>query len=71
MQILAEKNEPVKLKVTISRRYSIIITWINRGPNSIAAIRNTVIDVEENMVTEIIRSLPLYDIAKIEVVENE
>lgn len=55
-----------------SRRYNIIITWSEYdGIYPIA--KKTVIDVEENMfdkIVEILLRLPLNEIAKVEVVEN-
>lgn len=50
------------------RRYFIIITWFPY--NELLENRTTVIDVEESMIERFISTLPLSEIAKIRVEEN-
>ena len=51
-----------------ARRYYIIITWFPY--NELLENRITMIDVEESMLERFISMLPLSDIAKIRVEEN-
>ena len=50
------------------RRYFIIITWFPY--NELMENRKTIIDVEESMIETFISTLPLCDIEKIRVEEN-
>lgn len=50
------------------RRYYIIITWFPY--DELMENRTTIIDVEESMIERFISALPLADIAKVRVEEN-
>ena len=50
------------------RRYFIIITWFPY--DELFGNRTTVIDVEESMIERFLSTLPLSEIAKIRVEEN-
>lgn len=50
-----------------ARRYFIIITWVQHG---LLENKTTVIDVEESLLESFISMLPLQDITKIKVEEN-